>query len=327
MSAGVSTRKLRKMAIALPIADEAMDDLRKEFDDVEFVMTTWNELPQTLGDSDAVLTWRLDQETLEGATELRWIQSGAAGVENLLSPLYAERDILVTNASGINAPNIAEHVVAFMLGFARRLPWLLREQQAHNWVGYGSTPPVFELTGQTIALLGLGDIGLETARRAKALGMRVIGLRRRTNVPKPDNVDEVVALDDLDRALGEADHVVSCLPHTPNTRHMFDVERFAAMKSSAYFYNVGRGATVVQADLIEALQNGKIAGAGLDVTDPEPLPEDSPLWDMENVLITSHTSGYSPKNRERLGTLLAENIRRYRAGEELLNVVDTEAGY
>ncbi|MGI8486850.1 MAG: D-2-hydroxyacid dehydrogenase, partial [Thermomicrobiales bacterium] len=197
----------------------------------------------------------------------------------------------------------------------------------HAWREWGALEGVFELTDQTLVLAGLGAIGLEIARRAKPFGMHIIGVRRTDSSELPANVDEIVTIAELDSVLARADHVVNSLPFTPATGKLFDADRFAATKQGAHFYNLGRGTTVDQLALIEALESGHLGGAGLDVTDPEPLPETSPLWDMENVIITSHSSGHSPRMLQRRYDMLCENIRRYLAHEEMLNVVDQSHGY
>ncbi|HEU0163902.1 MAG TPA: D-2-hydroxyacid dehydrogenase [Thermomicrobiales bacterium] len=278
-------------------------------------------------DADGVICWRIPNESLDVAERLKWVHVAAAGVEALLAmPGFREKDLLLTNSSGVSAPNMAEHAIAMILAFGRRFPALIRSQGRHAWREWDSFGGAFEIGGQTVALIGLGAIGSETAKRAKALGMHVVGVKR-TAAGELPNVDEIHAIDDIDTALAQADHVVSSLPSTSETRGLFDAGRFAAMKEGSFFYNIGRGTTVVQDELIAVLKSGHIAGAGLDVTDPEPLPAESPLWDLENVLITSHTSGNSPRVRERVLELAIENVRRFVAGEELLNIVDQSLGY
>jgi len=265
---------------------------------------------------------------LDRAERLHWYHMGAAGVEQVINQEgFRDRNLTLTNSSGIAAPNMAEHAMALMLAFARMLPTLERSQRERHWQDWEAGLKSFELGGQTVVLAGLGAIGQEIAQRAKAFGMRVIGVRRSAGGEVPAHVDEVVAIEALDAALAQADHVINTLPFTPDTAKLFDADRIAAMKPGAYFYNLGRGTTVDEPALIAALESGHLAGAGLDVTDPEPLETDSPLWAMENVIITAHTSGNSPMVRERLTELCIEQIRRYRAGERLLNIVDQTQGY
>jgi phosphoglycerate dehydrogenase-like enzyme len=276
--------------------------------------------------ADAIAAWRFDVSLLAAAERLRWLQTGGAGVDTQPLAELARRGITLTNNSGVHAPNMAEHVLAMMLAFARQIPSLVRAQSAHRWRDTETHRAVFELNGQTLLLLGLGDIGLAIAARAAAFNMRIVGVRRR-GLPVADLPVEIAPMARLHELLGAADHVATSLPLTPATRGLLGTEELAAMKPGAYLYNVGRGPVIDTAALIAALASGHLGGAGLDVVDPEPLPADSPLWDMANVLITSHTSGASPIYWERGTAILAENARRFSQGEPLLNVVDLDAGY
>jgi phosphoglycerate dehydrogenase-like enzyme len=186
---------------------------------------------------------------------------------------------------------------------------------------------VFELTGQTVLLAGVGEIGQAVANRAKALGMSTIGVRRRSDQGRPDSIDAMVGIERLNEVLGSADHVVNSLPFTEGTRSLFDASAFEMMTAGAHFYNVGRGRTVDTDALVNAVRTGKIAGAGLDVTDPEPLPSESPLWDLPNVILTAHTAGRTPHMWERVFRLIETNLERYQNGDELINVVDVQHGY
>jgi len=319
---------LKRVLIAL--GDDPVDTstLTVRFPEIAFDVVGPDAVNDRIAEADAALVgWVSARDTLDRATKLKWIQTAGAGVERVVGDGFAERGILLTNGSGVMAPNMAEHVICLMLAFARGLPTLIRGQERHTWKNGVGMETVFELAGQTVLLVGLGDIALETAKRLEAFGMTVIGVRRSTTAELPPHVERVVPIADLDTALGNADHVISSLPHTAETVHLFDRARFARFRDGAYFYNLGRGTSVVQADLIEALESGKLGGAGLDVTDPEPLPGDDPLWDAPNVIITGHTAGATPHFRRRVLDLFAENIGRYQAGDELVNVVDVERGY
>jgi phosphoglycerate dehydrogenase-like enzyme len=276
--------------------------------------------------AEAIAAWRFDASLLTVAERLRWLQTGGAGVDTLPLDELARRGVTLTNNSGVHAPNIAEHTLAMMLAFARQLPRLVRAQDRHVWRDTETHAEVFELNGQTLLLLGLGDIGLAIASRAVAFNLRVIGVRRR-DLPVSELPIEVASMARLAELLAVADHVVTSLPLTKTTRGLLGAEQFATMKPGAFVYNVGRGPVIDTDALISALASGHLGGAGLDVVDPEPLPADSPLWDMRNVLITSHTSGASPNYWERGAAILIENARRFGAGEPLLNVVDLDAGY
>jgi phosphoglycerate dehydrogenase-like enzyme len=260
--------------------------------------------------------------------DIRWIQLPYAGAERCVAlPAVRERNILITNAQRIYGPEIAEHVLAMTLMFSRGLYVYYPEQQAGRW-SRSAVPEerLWELGGKTMLIAGLGGIGTETARRAHALGMNVIATRgsRREG---PDFVSYVGLADELPQLAERADVVVNATPLTPETRGLFDADFFARMKPTAYFINVGRGASVVTDDLVAALKAGTIAGAGLDVTDPEPLPAGHPLWSLPNVIITPHISAGSDVRLGRLWIVMRENLRRYAAGDRMLSVVDVERGY
>jgi phosphoglycerate dehydrogenase-like enzyme len=323
----VETRQVERIALAGEAPPEIVERLRTAVPGVEVGLVPDPLAPDSLAEADAAIVWTLPPETLAAAANLRWLQTRGAGVEHLPLAELAARGIVLTNMSGAHAANIAEHLLAMMLAFARRLPQLIRAQERREWRDTVTHREVFELGGQTLVLVGMGAIGSELGRRAAALGLRVIGVRRHGDEPAPAWSDRVFAVDRMDEALAMADHVALSLPLTDETRGLFDAGRFAALKPGAFVYNVGRGGVVDTAALLDALQKGKLGGAGLDVTDPEPLPADSPLWAMDNVIITAHTSGATPRYWERASELLIDNVRRFRAGEPLRNVVDLGVGY
>lgn len=260
------------------------------------------------------------------APALRWFQQWGAGTDWLMRfPEAASCDFILTNASGVHAIPISEHILAMLLAFARRLPGAIRAQQRHLW-NAGDHPHAFELAGKTMLLVGVGAIGERTAQIASALGMRVWGVRRDPTRPAM-GIDHMLGPDDLEEVLPDADFVVLTIPLTTETRGMFGASAFEKMKSSAYLVNIGRGGTVDEPALIHALQSGQIAGAGLDVFAREPLPEDSPLWDMPNVIITGHYSGDTPHYDARALEIFIDNLERYSNGTVLRNVVDKQLGY
>lgn len=319
--------ELKKIVVSLPFRDDQFAQFHERFPDIEFIKCEVDTVKDHVQGAQAVLTWRLRADALDAADQLVWMQGGGAGVESLLSPEFLKRNVILTNASGVSAPNMAEHALAMMLAFARGIPRHVLAQQKHSWRDETLGADSFELSGQTALVMGVGSIGSEIARRLKALEMKVIGVRRRTGQAVPPMFDRMIGFDALPDALESADQVVSSLPHTPGTRHMFNADLFARFKPGSYFYNLGRGATVVQDDLIEAIMSGRLAGAGLDVVDPEPLPADHPLWDVPGVLITSHQSGGSTKTIDRLFALAFDNIERYISGQDLRNMVDQREGY
>jgi phosphoglycerate dehydrogenase-like enzyme len=264
---------------------------------------------------------------LEAAHHLGWIQWPAAGVERCVQqPLLRERAPLVTNLQRTMGPSIAEHVIAMMLSLSRHFEEFYREQSQSHWESNDSAPELEDIGGKTVLVAGLGGIGTEVARRAHALGMRVVATRA-TGHEGPDFVSYVGLPAELPKLAKDADFVVNCLPLTPETTGIFNKEFFAGMKHSAYFISIGRGRSTVTADLTAALTQGTIAGAGLDVVDPEPLPADSPLWHAPHLLITPHISANTAVADRTRDAVLLENLRRYVAGEPMLSVVDITRGY
>jgi len=261
--------------------------------------------------------------------QLQWIHSPMAGVTPLLVPDLVASKIIVTNGRTVHSVPVAEQTLALMFAIARRLPACVRFQanrywgQDESWLA-GKTP--FELHGKTLGILGYGAIGHELAPRAKALGMRVIVVRRDPAKPAP-LVDHVYPPTGLHAMLAEADFVVLAAPDTPEMIRRIGAEELEKMKPTAYLINVARGPLVDTGALGKALETGVIAGAALDVTDPEPLPSDHPLWTLPNVLITPHLGGASDRFWERESALLRENLRRYLAQQPLLNVVEKSRGY
>jgi phosphoglycerate dehydrogenase-like enzyme len=301
--------------------------LRAAFPGVRFVPAreSWKD---AVAEADAaVLGYGIKvDELLERAPKLRWIHTESAGVDRILTPRFLASGVVLTKSAGVHGVPIAEHVLALMFSFARQLPVLGRAQANRLWLR-PEPSLAFELQGQTLAVLGLGAIGQTLARKAQALGLRVLGLRRDPLAGPVDGVAEVLPISRLDEALAQADHVAICLPLTPETHGLFNDARFAALKPGAFLYNIGRGRMVDQGALLRALDGGRLAGAGLDVTDPEPLPLDSPLWQDPRVIVTNHTSGSSEKNPDRTLALLEQNLGRALRGEPLLHVVDPAREY
>lgn len=267
-------------------------------------------------------------EILQQAGSLRWIQLLYAGVERCVQqPLVREHQLLVTNMQRVFGASMAEHVMGMMLVLSRHLDYFLAQQQQAQWAkGASGAPLLADLKGQTILIVGLGGIGTEVAMRAHAFGMRVIATRASARTG-PDYVSYVGRPAELLKLTTEADYVVNCAPLTAQTSGIFDKAFFAAMKPTARFISVGRGQSTVTAELVAALRERRIAGAGLDVTDPEPLPTSSPLWHLPNVIITPHISAAAPASSELAFEVVLENLRRYVAGEAMLSVVDIEHGY
>jgi len=276
-----------------------------------------------LADAQVIFGW-FSREDFSSAKQLRWIQWGAAGVEGILWPELVESPVVLTNMQRIYAPVISETAISLMLALARGIPRYALQTQQHQWQ---TLDGLNEISGMTLGLVGLGGIGTETARRAHfGFDMTVLAVDPKP-LPKPDFVAEVHSLDWLPQMASRADVLMSATPHTPLSEGMLNESVFRAMKKSAYFINVSRGKVVNTPALIQALKEGWIAGAGLDVAYREPLPPDDELWTAPNLIITCHTSGWSPKVQGRRLELFSENVRRYVAGLPLLNVVDKQRGY
>lgn len=258
----------------------------------------------------------------EHAQELRWIQLTSAGYDGLEINGVPDGVVVTNNGGALGAP-VAEHAITLLLALARRLPDFWRNQSTKLWLRKAEAP-IASLEGRTIAIVGFGAIGREAALRAKAFGMRVLGVRR---TPTPDALaDEMFAVEDLEGALAQADAVLISLPLNDETRNIFNSRTLAACKAGVLIVNVGRGALVDTHALIDALHSGHIGGAGLDVTEPEPLPSDHPLWSAPNVLITPHVAGSgSDASFRRVADTIETNMKRYLAGEQLLHQVVVKA--
>ena len=278
-------------------------------------------------EAEVIFGWTAQvRDALEkGDAKVRWIQSISSGVDYFPLDLLKRRGVTLTDASGVHVVSVAETAMAMMLGFARGIAASIRNQSRKFW---DRTLPVSELFGATLAIVGAGQIGRRLAQLAKAFGMRVIAVSRSGRALQ--EADETYAADRMDDAIRQADFVVNILPLTKETHHLFDEKRFALMKKNACFINVGRGATVHTDHLVEALKAGRIAGAGLDVFEEEPLPPDHPLWTRDNVILTPHIAGgLTPENRQRVTELFASNLELYLSGQtsSLRNVVDYDKQY
>ena len=266
-------------------------------------------------------------EFIAAAPNLVWVHHGSAGVERLLSnhALIENDRIVLTNSAAVSGPVIADHSMAMLLMLTRNMRVHERNRLEGQW-GSPDARRGMGLEGRTMLVVGLGGIGGEIAKRADGFGMRVIGTRR-TDAPSADFIQRVGKPDDLLAMLPEADVVAIAVPLTDETRGLFDAEAFAAMQQGSILINVARGQVVETDAMMAALESGKLGGACLDVTDPEPLPADHKLWKTDNVIITPHCSGAAELSSERWQALFRENVRRFGAGEPLLNTVDKAAGY
>lgn len=348
-----------KIVIADRVMDAPLATWRVRFPGVEFVpAATPAEQVAAVRDADAYLG-RIPREAfLAAGPRLRWVHSGGAGIEALAAiPELVESAVLVTNTRGAHATCIADHTLGMLLALTRKLPDLLADQQAQVWKRPGVTTGMRALSGATMVIVGLGSIGRAVARRALAFEMRVLGVDARrvesarllgsllaagpaedpqpgadamapgSSLGPPAGVEAVWDIDRLDEALAQADAVVLSVPLTLETRGLLDARRLGLLPPGAYLLAVSRGGIVDEPALIAALQDGRLAGAGLDVQAQEPLPPGDPLWTAPNLILTPHCAGASELTRERVWEITEENLRRFLSGEPLLNLCDKRAGF
>lgn len=325
------TEELDTVLLALrpdALSEEQLDRVRAAVpDDTELIVTRDKDKIRAVIDEVEIAAGWFPLSLLPQASNLRWFQQWAAGADWLLDHSEAAKmDFVLTSVSGIHAIQITEHIFAFLLALARDLPRAIRAQERSEWIPHSQRQHLFELADKTMLLIGVGAIGQRTARIAAAMDVHVLGVRRNPTV-SASRVERMVGPDQLLDLLPQADFVVLTVPLTQETRGMIAEQELRAMKSTAYLVNVGRGGTVDEDALLQALREGWIAGAGLDVFETEPLPEDSPLWDMDNLIITSHYAGATPRYHERALEVFLDNLRRYQSGVPLRNVVDKELGY
>jgi D-2-hydroxyacid dehydrogenase (NADP+) len=283
------------------------------------------ELSKLLKSAEIIITQRLNYITTKAAPKLRWVHLSSAGVNGLHNDLI-NSNVLITNSSGVHPIQISEHVLALMLMLIRGIHRSFRYQLQKKWVRGEGLQPIDELAGKTVSIIGMGAIGERVAMLCKAFEMKVIGVVRNANKKRPF-VDELAGNSDLPKVVAHSDFVVNCLPGTPETNHIFEKGIFAKFKKGSFFINIGRGTTVKEEDLIQALQNGKLEGAGLDVFETEPLPKESKLWNLENVIITPHYSGWSPHYGDRMIEIFCRNLESFLKKQKMPTLIDKSLGY
>lgn len=306
---------------------ETIADWQTASDKVKLVRATSDTAMSEIADADAYIG-NIRPELVEAGKKLRWVQTLSAGVEQVLhksgSDALADSDIVLTNNQIVQGPEIADHAMAFLLTLTRFLPTYLKRQADENW--QARPYELFELNGKNALVIGMGGIGLQIAIRAWAHGMKVVGVDPEDIAYLP-YVDSIVKPDMLDSVIGDADVVFMAAPHTPKSHRMIGPSQFESMKDGAYFIAVSRGGTYDLGSLVKALDSKKLAGAGVDVTDPEPLPKGHALWKFENVIITPHIAGRSDMDGGRMLGVVKSNIQRFADGLPLINVVDKQKGY
>lgn len=313
-----------KILVLNKLADRHIAAIKEAAPQAEIVITDEEHASEHILDTSILVTWGTyeTRPLYLQAPNLKWIHALSAGVEALLFPELQTSETLLTNSRGIHGIPMSEHLFAMILAFTRGLNVCLHHQQQKTW---GRRIPLQEIHEKTIAIVGLGSIGREIAKKAKGFGLNVIATKR--TMTNELFIDKLYPAEQLTEMLAEADFVVVTLPLLEETRGMFQLEQFKAMKQSAYFFNMARGPLVKEDDLITALREGIIKGAGLDVFEEEPLPADSPLWEMPNVIITPHIAAFSPQYLDRAIKLFADNLRKFLQNHELLNVIDKTKGY
>lgn len=329
----------KRVLVAVPVTKNQVKQLEEAAPGWEFRFRGASELicvdseelaeshPLTQEDVDwaDVILGNVPETMLSGSPKLQWLQTNSAGVEGYIKPGVLAENTLLTNATGAYGLAISEHMLGMLLELFKKLELYRDAQKEGSWKSLGAVRAVY---GSTVLVLGMGDIGGEFGKRCKALGAKVIGVRRSPR-QKPDYADEVHVMEDLDQLLPQADVVAITLPGTEATRGLMNRERLSKMKKGAVLLNVGRGYIVDTDALCDALESGHLSGAGVDVTDPEPLPADHPLWKVPTAVVTPHVSGHYHlrQTHERIVNIFAENLERFRKGEALRNQVDFATGY
>jgi len=305
--------------------------LRQQFPQLQVVQTdTYDGIDDDLRNAEVIFTISLRPEQYRLAQQLKWIQSPTAAVHQFLFPELIKSDVVLTNATQVHGPVVAEHVIALIFALAKKIPQAVLLQQRRMWGQdemWNKGVHLREVAGATLGLIGVGSIGRRVAQMASALGMRVIAVREHVEKGKPTGVEAVFAPSEFEQLLSQSDYVVVAAPLLPATEQLINAQSLAVMKPTACVINVGRGPQVDELALADALRTHKIAGAALDVFDHEPLPSDSPLWGVENLLITPHTAGLTEKLWHRHYELFSGNLQRYLSHQPLQYVVDKQKGY
>lgn len=306
-----------------PLSDKEIAELQAAAPDIKLVAPTKERLTAELADADGIIG-TISPELVQAAPKLQWVQVGVAGVERYLTPELKSSNITLTNCKILQGPEIADHAFALLLALTRELHRSIPRRAQEEWSTRAYNP--IELQGKTTVVVGVGGIGTQIAVRASAFGMRVIGVDPK-DLPYVPFLQKSVPPDRLDAVLPEADVVFVSAPRSGQTEKMFGVQQFGLMRKGSYFIVVSRGALYDGEALAKAIESNHLAGAGLDVTEPEPLPKGHPLWKFENVIITPHIAGRSDGEHRRYMELFTENLRRFAAGKTLLNIVDKQKGY
>jgi phosphoglycerate dehydrogenase-like enzyme len=323
LALGAQTKKI----LVTGHPEDVVKDWQSVSDKVKLVLVDRDKIMDEIADADAFIG-SIKPEHVRAGKKLKWTQTTSAGVERVLHLSggndLRDSDIVLTNNQIVQGPEIADHAMAMLLAHTRDLPYYIEKRTKENWERRRER--LLELRGKTAVVIGVGGIGQQIAVRAWAHGMKVIGVDP-DDIPFSPFIDRVVKPEQLDDVVPLADVLFMAAPHTPKSHKMVGREQFELMKKGSFFIAVSRGGTYDMGGLVKALDSQRLAAAGVDVTDPEPLPAGHPLWKFNNVIITSHIAGRSDQDRDRMLGTVKENIRRFGNGEPLLNVVDKQKGY
>lgn len=311
--------------VMLPVTEKHKQLLQEVSPESVFEFTKPKTIQKEQVDKATIIIGNVSPKLIEGSQNLKWLQLNSAGTDGYLDEGVLPKGAMLTNATGAYGLAISEYMIGTLLLMMKKLDRYLVNQSQCQWKDEGTVSSIY---GARILVVGMGDIGSEFAKKVHAMGASVVGVTRNQKECQPF-VDKMITLNQIEEEIGQADVVVSSLPGSSSTYQIFNKGMFDKMKKGSFFVNVGRGNAVNSMDLVDALENEHLAGAALDVTDPEPLPEDHPLWKAKNVVITPHVSGFFhlPETFERVVRISVDNLRRFEAGEELQNIVDFQTGY
>jgi phosphoglycerate dehydrogenase-like enzyme len=314
-----------RILVVIPLNEAEKERLQAKMPQAEYIYVDSKEVTEELVKSADVIIGNVPQQYIKGTKQLKWLQLNSAGTDGYCEAGVLPEGAYLTNATGAYGLAISEHMLGMLLQIKKKLDLYYMNQKKHLWKDEGN---VTSIEGSTTLVVGLGDIGGDFARKMKALGSYIIAVKR-TEGQKPEYIDELYTMEALDTLLPRVDVVALSLPGTKETYHLFNKDKFNLMKKDAIILNVGRGNAICTEDLCDALENGVIGGAGLDVTDPEPLPSEHRLWDVPGALITPHISGmfHLPETLRRIVNISIENLEHFKNQEPLKNIVDFETGY
>lgn len=314
-----------RVLVVIPLSEEEKEKLKSKMPEEEYIFISTKEISDEIVKSADIIIGNVPPEYINGSKNLKWLQLNSAGTDGYCEDGVIPKGAYLTNATGAYGLAISEHMLGVLLEIKKKLNLYYINQKKHIWKDEGN---VTSIEGSTTLVVGLGDIGGDFARKMKALGSYTIGIKR-TKGQKPEYIDELFTMEALDELLPKANIVALSLPGTEDTYHLFNKDKFNLMRKDAIIINVGRGNCICTEDLCDALENGIISGAGLDVTDPEPLPPEHRLWDAPGVVITPHISGFFhlPETLRRIVNISIENLEHFKKQEPLRNLVDSKTGY